>query len=147
MKPRTGPRIVRRLFHYPCTNRIEFHMTGSSQQMALIQNTRSQATLKKVAAHTIGKVFHACIASMRLANRSREYRRIFRNHDQMSVIRHQLPSENIDAEAVQLFVFGHKIEVGSSITIGLENRNGSHAPLRDVMRITRRYNPGNSRHA
>jgi len=63
----------------------------------------------------------------------------------MSVIRHQTPSKNIDAEAIQFF--GHEIEVGSSITIGLENGNGSHAPLRDVMRITRRYNPGNSRHA
>jgi hypothetical protein len=61
----------------------------------------------------------------------------------MSVIRHQTPSKNIDAEAIQFF--GHEIEVGSSITIGLENGNGSHAPLRDVMRITRRYNPGNSR--
>ena len=35
----------------------------------------------------------------------------------------------------------------SSITIGLENRNGSHAPLHDVMRMSRSYNPGNSRHA
>ena len=61
----------------------------------------------------------------------------------MSVIRHQTPSENIDAEAVQFF--GYKIQVGYSITIGLENRNGSHAPLRDLMPITRRYNPGNSR--
>jgi hypothetical protein len=63
----------------------------------------------------------------------------------MSVIRHQTPSKNIDAKAVQLF--GHKIEVGSSITIGLENRNGSYTPLRDVMRIARSYHPGNSRHA
>jgi len=63
----------------------------------------------------------------------------------MSVVRHQTPSKNIDAKAVQLL--GHKIEVGSSITIGLENGNGSYAPLRDVMRITRSYNPGYSRHA
>ena len=61
------------------------------------------------------------------------------------MIRHQTPSKNIDAEAVQFF--GHKIEVGSSITVGVENRNGSHAPLRDMMWITRSYNPGNSRHA
>jgi hypothetical protein len=63
----------------------------------------------------------------------------------MSVIRHQTPSKNINAEAVQFF--GHKIQVENSLTIGLENRSGSHAPLRDVMRITRRCNPGNSRHA
>ena len=63
----------------------------------------------------------------------------------MSVIRHQTPSKNIAAEAVQFF--GHKIQVESSITIDLENRNGSRALLRDVMRITKRYNPGYSRHA
>ncbi len=39
---------------------------------------------------------------------------------------------NIDAEAVQLF--GYKVQVGSTFIIGLENRNKSHAPLRDVMR-------------
>jgi hypothetical protein len=62
----------------------------------------------------------------------------------MSVIRHQTPSKNIDAEAIQFF--GHEIEIGSSITIGLEEDNASHSLLRDVMRITRSYNPGNSRH-
>ncbi len=63
----------------------------------------------------------------------------------MIVIRHQTPSKKIDAEAVQFS--GPKIQVRYSPTICLENRNGSHAPLRDVMRVTRRYNLGNSRHA
>ena len=44
----------------------------------------------------------------------------------MSMVRQQTPSKNVDAKAVQLF--GHKIEVGSSITIGLENRNESYTP-------------------
>ena len=33
--------------------------------MALIENARTESALKKIAAHTIGKVFHACVASMR----------------------------------------------------------------------------------
>jgi hypothetical protein len=49
----------------------------------------------------------------------------FWHYDQVSVIRHQTPSKNQDAEAVQFF--GHKLQVESSISIGLENRNGSHA--------------------
>jgi hypothetical protein len=62
----------------------------------------------------------------------------------MGVIRHQTPRNNLDAEAVQFF--GHEIEVGASIAIRMENGNRSHAPLRDVMRITRRYNSGDSCH-
>ena len=63
----------------------------------------------------------------------------------MSVIRHQTPRENVDAEAVQFL--GHEIEVGPSIAVSLEDGNGSYAPLRDVMRIPRRYDSGNTRHA
>ena len=63
----------------------------------------------------------------------------------MSVIRHQTPRENVDAEAVQFL--GRDIEVGASIIYGLENGNGSYAALSDVMQITGRYNPGNASHA
>jgi hypothetical protein len=53
------------------------------------------------------------------------------------------PCKEIGTKPVQLF--GHKIEVGSWITVGVENGNGSYAPLHDMMRIARSYNPGNSR--
>ena len=48
-----------------------------------------------------------------------------------------------DTKAVQFF--GHEIEVSSSITIVLENGNGLHAPLSEMMRITKCYKSGNSR--
>jgi hypothetical protein len=62
----------------------------------------------------------------------------------LGVIRHQIPRENSDADAIQLF--GHEIEVCPSIAVSLENGNRPHAMLRNVMRVTKRYNPGNSRH-
>src|SRR2546428_3014691 len=63
----------------------------------------------------------------------------------MSVVRHQAPSQNLDTKAVQLF--RHEIEVAPSIAVGLKDGNGAHAPLRDVMRITRCYDSGNACHA
>jgi len=59
------------------------------------------------------------------------------------VIRHQTPRANLHAKAIQ-FV-GHEIELRLSICVSLEDGNRSHASLRDLMRIPRRYNPGNKR--
>jgi hypothetical protein len=46
-------------------------------------------------------------------------RRIVRNHDQMSVICHQTPSENLDAKTVELF--GHDIGMRATILVAAED--------------------------
>src|SRR5258706_11137671 len=107
--------------------------------MASFKDTRTKWLLKNLPPRATRKFFNACGAPGGFADRRREHRRIVWDHNQMSMIRHQTPSQNPDAKSVQLL--RHEIEVGSSIAFSLENRNGSHAPLGDVMRITGRHNP------
>jgi hypothetical protein len=112
--------------------------------MTLVQNTRAKSTLKKISAYSVRKILHPCVSSVRLAHRSQQHCRVVWDYDQMGMIRHQTPSYHLDTKAVQFI--RHEIEVGLSITISLEDGNGSYATLSDVMRIPGRHNSGNTRH-
>ena len=144
VKLRARPWIFFGLANHASMYGIEFDVACSCDQMIFIQNTRTKATLKKIAMHTIREVFHPCIAAVSFAYRSSENPRVLRNRNQMSVICHQAPRQNLDTKPVELF--GENFKVCFAILIAVEDGDGANAPLSHVMGIPRRHYSGNSSH-
>ncbi len=98
---------------------IELNIARCRQQMTFIQNTRAEPTLEQVPMYVLRKVFPARIPAVGFAYRSGEIIRVFGHHNQVDVVGHQTPRQNLNAEAIQLL--GEHVKIYTAILIGTED--------------------------
>jgi hypothetical protein len=89
MSRRTGPTPAPRHTAQLGPDRIEFHVPGRPQQIALVHRKRGESSLPQVPAPALPEVDPACVAPVRLPQAPPQPVLALRHHDQMHVVGHQ----------------------------------------------------------
>ena len=140
-----GPLVLGRLFDHFRSDWILFDIPQRPPEVLLAQRTGVEAILPEVSAAAVQAVDVLCIAKMGASQRFGQGVGVGWTCDQVNVIGHQAPAENLQAVFVGVFFEQGKID--PAVVIDEEDVLPVIAPLCDVVRDIRDRDSCSSRHS
>ena len=116
-------------------HRVQFDITDRGHQMRIVHRITGKPPPERIAAPSLAKVDPACIAAVRLPQRSAQAIRILRHEDQMDVVVHQAPGKA--ARALRLRCICHQRQISMPIFVPEKHRQTPVSALGDMMRNLR----------
>ncbi len=127
------------------TNRVELHVAGRPQQIALVHGERRESSLPRMPAPTLPKIDPSRVAAVRLAQAATQAVLAVRHHDQMHVIGHQAIGPHLHAAAAA--PFSQQLQIRTVILLLEEGLLSPIPTLRDMVGDPRNHNSRQARQA